>query len=104
MEPKLIEHLLCQPKDNGILWIELNQPERMNDLVGTAEENGTVAEIGDMRAGDDDSDIRIVALTLVRLLSAHPRRAAPRGPRRGVLQHHCERSRPPLEPAAHTPF
>ena len=43
MEPKLIEHLLCEPEDNGILWIKLNQPERMNDLVGTAEENGTVA-------------------------------------------------------------
>ena len=43
MEPKLIEHLLCEPEDNGILRIKLNQPERMNDLVGTTEENGIVA-------------------------------------------------------------
>ncbi len=74
MEPKLIEHLLCEPEDNGILWIKLNQPERMNDLVGTAEENGTVAEVGDMRACDDDSDTRVIVLTLIRLLSAHFRR------------------------------
>ena len=61
MEPKLIEHLLCEPEDNGILWIKLNQPERMNDLVGTAEENGTVAQVGEyMRAGDDDPDLRII--------------------------------------------
>ncbi len=74
MEPKLIEHLRCKPADNGILWIKLNQPERMNDLVGTAEENGSVAEVGDMRADDDDSDIRVVVLTLIRLLSAYFRR------------------------------
>ena len=29
-------------------------------MVGTAEENGTVAEVGDMRAGDNDPDLRII--------------------------------------------
>ena len=43
MESKLIEHLPCEPEDNGILRIRLNQPERMNDLVGTTKENGSVA-------------------------------------------------------------
>jgi hypothetical protein len=34
----------------------------MNALVGTAEENNTVAKVGEyMRAGDDDPDIRVIA-------------------------------------------
>ena len=36
----------------------------MNALVGTAEENGTVAKVGEyMRAGDDDPNIRVIVLT-----------------------------------------
>ena len=64
MGPKLVEHLLYEPEDSGILWIKFNRPERMNALVGTAEENGTVAKVGEyMRAGDDDPNVRVIVLT-----------------------------------------
>jgi enoyl-CoA hydratase/carnithine racemase len=64
MGPRLVDYLLYQPEDNGILWIKFNQPERMNALVGTAEENGTVAKVGEyMRAGDDDPAVRVIVLT-----------------------------------------
>ena len=42
MGPKLVDYLLYEPEDNGILWIKFNRPERMNALVATAEENRTV--------------------------------------------------------------
>jgi hypothetical protein len=36
----------------------------MNAVVDTAEENSTVAKVGEyMRAGDDDPDIRVIVLT-----------------------------------------
>jgi enoyl-CoA hydratase/carnithine racemase len=36
----------------------------MNALVGSAEEHGTVAKVGEyMRAGDDDPNIRVIVLT-----------------------------------------
>src|SRR5947209_8050010 len=39
----------------------------MNAVVDTAEENSTVAKVGEyMRAGDDDPDIRVIVLTGVR--------------------------------------
>ena len=64
MGPKLVDHLLYEPEENGILWIKFNRPERMNALVGTAEENGTVAKVGEyMRAGDDDPNVRMIVLT-----------------------------------------
>jgi len=64
MGPKLVDYLLYEPEDSGILWIKFNRPERMNALVGTAEENGTVAKVGEyMRAGDDDPNIRAIVLT-----------------------------------------
>ena len=64
MGPNLIEHLLYEPEDSGILWIKFNRPERMNALIGSSEENGTVAKVGEyMRAGDDDPDIRVIVLT-----------------------------------------
>ncbi len=64
MAPKLVDYLLYEPEDNGILWIKFNRPERMNALVGSAEENGTVAKVGDyMRAGDDDPNVRVIVLT-----------------------------------------
>ena len=64
MGPRLVDHLLYEPEDSGILWIKFNRPERMNALVGTAEENGTVAKVGEyMRAGDDDPDVRVIVLT-----------------------------------------
>jgi len=64
MGPKLVEYLLYEPEDSGILWIRFNRPERMNALVGTSEENGTVAKVGEyMRAGDDDPSIRVIVLT-----------------------------------------
>src|SRR4051794_8083850 len=64
MGPKLVDYLLYEPEDNGILWIKFNRPERMNALVGTAEENSTVAKVGEyMRAGDDDPKVRVIVLT-----------------------------------------
>ena len=64
MGPKLVDHLLYEPEDTGILWIKFNRPERMNALIGSSEENGTVAKVGEyMRAGDDDPDIRVIVLT-----------------------------------------
>ena len=64
MGPNLIEHLLYEPEASGILWIKFNRPERMNALIGSSEENGTVAKVGEyMRAGDDDPDIRVIVLT-----------------------------------------
>ena len=64
MGPNLIEHLLYEPEDSGILWIKFNRPERMNALIGSSEENGTVAKVGEyMRAGDDDPNIRVIVLT-----------------------------------------
>ena len=64
MGPKLVEYLLYEPEDTGILWIKFNRPERMNALIGSSEENGTVAKVGEyMRAGDDDPHIRVIVLT-----------------------------------------
>jgi enoyl-CoA hydratase/carnithine racemase len=64
MEPQLVDYLLYEPEDTGILWIKFNRPERMNALIGSAEESGTVAKVGEyMRAGDDDPNIRVIVLT-----------------------------------------
>jgi len=64
MGPNLVDHLLYEPEDSGILWIKFNRPERMNALIGSSEENGTVAKVGEyMRAGDDDPDVRVIVLT-----------------------------------------
>ena len=62
--PKLVDYLLYEPEDTGILWIKFNRPERMNALIGNSQENGTVAKVGEyMRAGDDDPNIRVIVLT-----------------------------------------
>jgi len=65
MGPKLVDYLLYEvEEDSGILWIKFNRPERMNALIGTAEENGTVAKVGEyLRAGDDDPNVRVMVLT-----------------------------------------
>jgi enoyl-CoA hydratase/carnithine racemase len=64
MGPKLVDYLRYEPEDSGILWIKFNREERLNALVGTAEENGTVAKVGEyMRAGDDDPNVRVIVLT-----------------------------------------
>ena len=64
MGPTLVDYLLYEKEDNGILWIKFNRQERLNALVGTAEENGTVAKVGEyMRAADDDPDVRVIVLT-----------------------------------------
>lgn len=64
MGPKLVDYLLYEPEDNGICWIKFNRPDRMNALIGTAEENGTVAKVGEyMRAADDNPNIRVIVLT-----------------------------------------
>jgi enoyl-CoA hydratase/carnithine racemase len=64
MGPKLVDYLLYEKEESGILWIKFNRQERLNALVGTAEENGTVAKVGEyMRAADDDPDVRVIVLT-----------------------------------------
>ena len=64
MGPQLVDYLLYEKEDNGILWIKFNRPEKMNALFGTAEALGTVAKVGEyMRAGDDDADVRVIVLT-----------------------------------------
>ena len=64
MAPQLVDYLLYEPEETGILWIKFNRPERMNALIGTSEENGSVAKVGEyMRAGDDDPNIRVIVLT-----------------------------------------
>jgi len=64
MGPKLVDYLQYEVEDSGILWIRFNRQERLNALVGTAEENGTVAKVGEyMRAGDDDPKVRVIVLT-----------------------------------------
>ena len=64
MGPQLVDYLLYEKEDNGILWIKFNRPEKMNALYGTAEALGTVAKVGEyMRAADDDPDIRVIVLT-----------------------------------------
>ena len=64
MGPNLVDYLLYEPEDTGILWIKFNRPERMNSLIGSAEQNGTVAKVGEyMRAGDDDPNVKVIVLT-----------------------------------------
>ena len=64
MGPRLVDYLVYEKEANGICWIKFNRPERLNALVGTAEERGTVAKVGEyMRAADDDPDVRIIILT-----------------------------------------
>tara|TARA_B100000676_G_scaffold312502_1_gene387025 strand:+ start:2677 stop:3525 length:849 start_codon:yes stop_codon:yes gene_type:complete len=64
MGPQLVDYLLYEKEDDGILWIKFNRPEKMNALYGTAEDNGTVAKVGEyMRAADDDPDVRVIVLT-----------------------------------------
>jgi len=64
MGPKLVDYLLYEPEESGICWIKFNRPDRMNALIGTAEENGTVAKVGEyMRAADDDPNVRVIVLT-----------------------------------------
>src|SRR2546428_1674660 len=64
MGPQLVDYLLYEPEDSGILWIKFNRPERMNALIGSSEEHGTVTKVGEyMRAGDDDPNVRVIVLT-----------------------------------------
>ncbi|HRC63452.1 MAG: enoyl-CoA hydratase/isomerase family protein [Dehalococcoidia bacterium] len=62
--PKLVDYLLYEVEESGICWIRLNRPERMNAVIGTAEENSTVVKVGEyMRAADDDPRVRVIVLT-----------------------------------------
>lgn len=64
MGPELVDYLEYIKEDNGICWIKFNRPDRLNSLIGSSEERGTVAKVGEyMRAADDDPDIRIIVLT-----------------------------------------
>jgi len=50
MGPKLVDYLTYEPEESGILWIRFNRPDRLNALMGSAEENGTVAKVGEYSA------------------------------------------------------
>lgn len=64
MGPEIVDHLLYQKEENGILWIKFNRPEKMNALYGRSQALGTVAKVGEyMRAADDDPDVRVIVLT-----------------------------------------
>ena len=43
MGPNLIEHLLYETEDSGILWKKITRHELMTAQIGSSEENGTVA-------------------------------------------------------------
>src|SRR3546814_21015336 len=36
MGPKLVDYLLYEPEDSGILWIKFNRPDKMNPLNAPA--------------------------------------------------------------------
>ncbi len=64
MALQLVDYLLYEKEESGILWIKFNRPEKMNAIYGTAEAMGTVAKVGEyMRAADDDPDVRVIVLT-----------------------------------------
>lgn len=64
MALQLVDHLLYEKEENGILWIKFNVPDAMNALFGQSHINSTVAKVGEyMRAGDDDPDVRVMVLT-----------------------------------------
>lgn len=64
MGPQLVDYLLYEKEDNGIVWIKFNRPENLNALYGRSEPVGTVAKVGEyMRAADDDPDVRVIVLT-----------------------------------------
>ena len=64
MGPELVDHLIYDKEEGGILWIKFNRPEALNALYGRSEAIGTVAKVGEyMRAADDDPDVRVIVLT-----------------------------------------
>ncbi len=64
MELKLVDYLLYEPEETGILWIKFNRPEKMNANYGGTGPDSTMRKLGEyMRAGDDDPNIRVIVLT-----------------------------------------
>jgi len=64
MGPELVEHVLYEKEENGILWIKFNRDERMNAIYGNYQERATMTKVVEyMRAGDDDPDVRVIVLT-----------------------------------------
>lgn len=59
-----VPYLLYELEEDGILWIKFNRPERLNAIVGTNQQAGTLAKVGEyMRAADDDPRVRAIVLT-----------------------------------------
>lgn len=59
MALELDPHVLYEPEDNGILWIKINQPEKMNAVMPGMIES----VLRYMRAADDDPNIRVMVVT-----------------------------------------
>ncbi|MBI2863976.1 MAG: enoyl-CoA hydratase/isomerase family protein [Chloroflexi bacterium] len=60
MAPELVEYLLYEPEDSGILWIKFNRPERQNAIFVPE----SLAALGDyLRAGDADPKVRVMVIT-----------------------------------------
>ncbi|MDO8669846.1 MAG: enoyl-CoA hydratase/isomerase family protein [Dehalococcoidia bacterium] len=60
MAPELVEYLLYEPEDSGILWIKFNRPERQNAIY-VPESLAALAEY--LKAGDADPKIRVIVIT-----------------------------------------
>ncbi|MDO8672103.1 MAG: enoyl-CoA hydratase/isomerase family protein [Dehalococcoidia bacterium] len=60
MEPELVDDVLFEREDSGILWIRLNRPERHN-AVFIPESMTKIA--GFLRAGDADPKVRVIVIT-----------------------------------------
>ena len=73
MGPQLVDYLLYEKEENGILWIKFNRPELMNALYGTTETLGTVANVGEyMRAADDDPLTLVAHARMHQLVARKP--------------------------------
>ena len=40
MGPQLVDYLLYEKEDNGILWVKFNRPEKMNASMGRRRTTG----------------------------------------------------------------
>ncbi|MDO8672813.1 MAG: enoyl-CoA hydratase-related protein [Dehalococcoidia bacterium] len=60
MDPKMVDYLLYEPEDSGILWIRFNRPDRQNSFFIP---EGLAALCDYLRAGDADPKVRVMVIT-----------------------------------------